>query len=372
MRHKLFPLKLLSAALVAACALFVVPASAQEPQPAPQDEGMTTRGAFLTTRKKAAGREGKTASGKVATAITTPNRKNDPPNVASNSTANAKKNGGRSAAVAKTKKGAGKNANARAREENAGAGEKNSEAKNSVEKNSEAKNSEAKTSGGADADVAYTDAASKPRPIGLGYTLFTLGDNGEAVRTDPARQFRTGEGIRIALETNTDGYLYIFHTENDGAPSMIFPDARLNGGSNLVKAHVPYEIPSSREATEAMRWFVFTDPPAAERLYVVLTRQPLAGVPTGEALANYCFDKDHTCPWRPEVAMWTELKGAQEREQVAVSQVKDQGRAQTADEREATTRGLGLGAGAPSPSVIRMTASSNSKMLVTTIDLIHK
>ncbi|HEX8422924.1 MAG TPA: hypothetical protein VF634_05910, partial [Pyrinomonadaceae bacterium] len=71
-------------------------------------------------------------------------------------------------------------------------------------------------------------------------------------------------------------------------------------------------------------------------------------------------------------AMWTELKGSQEREQVAVSQVKDQGRAQTVDEREATTRGLGLGAGAPSPSVIRMTASSNSKMLVTTIDLIHK
>jgi hypothetical protein len=70
--------------------------------------------------------------------------------------------------------------------------------------------------------------------------------------------------------------------------------------------------------------------------------------------------------------MWTELKGAQEREQVAVSRVADQGRAQTTDEREATTRGLGLGAGAPSPSVIRMTASSNSKLLVTTIDLIHK
>jgi hypothetical protein len=70
--------------------------------------------------------------------------------------------------------------------------------------------------------------------------------------------------------------------------------------------------------------------------------------------------------------MWTELKGAQQREPVAVSQVKDQGRAQTTDEREATTRGLGLGAGAPSPSVIRMTASSNSKLLVTTIDLIHK
>jgi Domain of unknown function (DUF4384) len=359
MRHKLFPPKLLSAALVALCAHFVVAASAQETQPAAQDEGMVTRGAFLTTRPKT-GKAGKTANGEVAASITTPNRKTDPPGVASNSSSNAKKSGAKSSASAKPGKGAGKNANVKVREESAS------------EKNSVEKTSGEKTSGGAVANGVYLDAALKPRPIGLGYTLFTLGDNGEAVRTDPARQFRTGEGIRIALETNTDGYLYIFHTENDGEPSMIFPDARLNGGSNLVKAHVPYEIPSSQEATEAMRWFVFTDPPAAERLYIVLTRQPLANVPTGGALADYCFDKQHSCPWRPEVAMWTELKGAQEHEQVAVSQVKDQGRAQTADEREATTRGLGLGAGAPSPSVIRMTASSNSKMLVTTIDLIHK
>ena len=361
MRCKPFPLKLLSAALVVACAQFVVFASALQqppPQPPAQDESEVTRGAFLTTRPKSARKEGKTASGEVAASVTTPDKKNAPPVAASNSSNNAKKGGGKSSvASVKSKKGAG---------------EKNSDVENANAQNANNQNSGETNSGGAGANVAYNEAASKPRPIGLGYTLFTLGDNGEAVRTDPTRQFRTGEGIRIALETNTDGYLYIFHTENDGEPSMIFPDARLNGGSNLVKAHVPYEIPSSQEATEAMRWFVFTDPPAAERLYIVLTRQPLAGVPTGGVLADYCFDKQHECPWHPASAMWKELRGAQEREQVAVSRVADQGRTQTADEREATTRGLGLGAGAPSPSVIRMTASSNSKMLVTTIDLIHK
>lgn len=351
MRYKLFP-QLLFAAFMSVC-VAVVPASAQEQQTQPptEDEGIVTRGAFLTTRPKTARKDGRTASGEVAASITTPNKKNDPSSTASN----AKKGGRKSAANAPPKRNTGKNANAAAREERAG------------ERNADAPNSS-----GAGADVAYKDAASNPRPIGLGYTLFTLGDNGEAVRTDPTRQFRTGEGIRLALETNTDGYLYIFHTENDGEPSMIFPDARLNGGNNLVKAHVPYEIPSSQEASEEMRWFVFRDPPAAERLYVVLTRQPLAGVPAGSALADYCFDKQHTCPWHPEAAMWKQIKGAQEREQVAVSRVKDQGRTQTADEREATTRGLGLGAGAPSPSVIRMTASSNTNLLVTTIDLIHK
>jgi hypothetical protein len=369
MRDKLLTAQLLRAALVAVCLTVVCvsargrqassqQASSQQPQA--QDEGIVTRGAFLTTRPKTASKEGKTASGEVAASITTPGKKNDAPTTASNASGNAKKSSVKSGASAKTKKGAGKNANDGGREESA---------KKSGEEKSGGREEKPV---GRDGSVAYADAALKPRPIGLGYTLFTLGDNGEAVRTDPARQFRTGEGIRLALETNTDGYLYIFHTENDGEPSMIFPDARLNGGSNLVKAHVPYEIPSSREATEEMRWFVFKDPPAAERLYIVLTRQPLAGVPTGNALADYCFDKQHTCPWHPASAMWTELKGAQEREQVAVSRVKDQGRAQTNDEREATTRGLGLGAGAPSPSVIRMTASSNSKLLVTTIDLIHK
>jgi hypothetical protein len=360
MRYKLFS-QLLCVVLFATCAT-VVSVRAQEQQPTTQDDGIVTRGAFLTTRPKTASKEGKTASGEVAATVTTPTKKNTTPVTASSSTGNAKKSAGKTTASAKAKKGAGKNTNANVREETAGAGEKNS-----VEKNTGAKN------GGAETGVAYNAAAaSKSRPIGLGYTLFTLGDNGEAVRTDPARQFRTGEAIRIALETNTDGYLYIFHTENNGEPSMIFPDARLGGGNNLVKAHVPYEIPSSQEEREDMRWFIFKDPPAEERLYIVLTRQPIAGVPTGDALANYCSDAQHMCPWRPASAMWTELKGAQEREQVAVSRVKDQGRTQTSDEREATTRGLGLGAGAPSPSVIRMTASSNTNMLVTAIDLIHK
>jgi hypothetical protein len=331
----------------------VVQADAQQqgqPQPTSQDEEIVTRGAFLTTRPKAANKEGAQVSGGAGAAVTTP--ETTTALAASSPPKNSKKS------IAKSPGRAAKKPNGR------GAG--------AVVKNDDASVG-AKTSGGETAAAASVAVgAMKPRPLGLGYTFFTLGDNGLAVRTDSAREFRTGEAIRIALESNTDGYLYIFHTENDGEPAMLFPDTRLGGGANFVRAHVPYEIPSSEQATEETRWFVFKDPPAAERLYIVLARQPLAGVPTGDALASYCSAAGHTCPWRPAAAVWTELKGTQEREQVAVSKVKDQGRAQTTDEREAVTRGLGLGAGAPTPSVIRMTASANAKMLVTTIDLIHK
>jgi hypothetical protein len=348
MRFKLFSQLLLAALAV------VVPARAQDgqqQQPPSQDEEIMTRGAFLTTRPKTATKEGAKVSGGAGVAVTTPEKTSAPAIAANTPARNSKKSVARSPGKTAPKKINGKAAPAAKDETDA----------------------EVKTHGVAEAGAAENTAAgAKPRPIGLGYTFFTLGDNGLAVRTDSAREFRTGEAIRIALETNTDGYLYIFHTENDGEPSMIFPDARLKGGDNLIRAHVPYEIPSSEEASEEMRWFVFKDPPAAERLYIVLARQPLAGVPTGAALADYCFDAQHTCPWRPASGLWAELKATQGREQVAVSKVKDQGRAQTTDEREATTRGLGLGAGAPTPSVIRMTASANSKMLVTAIDLIHK
>ncbi|HEV2802309.1 MAG TPA: DUF4384 domain-containing protein [Pyrinomonadaceae bacterium] len=351
MRYKLFS-PLLFVALV-----FVVAVRAQDAQqpqqPPPQDEEVLTRGAFITTRPK--NKEGAKASAGAGAAVTAPGTANAPAVAANTPPKNAKKNVSKPSSRSGGKKNAGKSA-ASAKDETAAV-------KTSTV---------GTTSGAGEAATTTAGATTKPHPIGLGYTFFTLGDNGLAVRTDSSRQFRTGEAIRIALETNTDGYLYIFHTENDGEPQMIFPDTRLNGGDNFVRAHVPYEIPSSEEESEEMRWFVFKDPPAAERLYIVLARQPLAGVPAGAALANYCFEAQNVCPWRPAPAVWTQLKATQEREQVAVSKVRDQGRAQTADEREATTRGLGLAAGAPTPSVIRMTASPDAKMLVTAIDLIHK
>jgi hypothetical protein len=80
------------------------------------------------------------------------------------------------------------------------------------------------------------------RPIGLGFTLFKRGPRDEAVRVSTGREFRAGDAVRFMIESNITGYLYIFHVENDGPAKMLFPDARLQGGHNFVKAHVPIEI----------------------------------------------------------------------------------------------------------------------------------
>jgi hypothetical protein len=207
--------------------------------------------------------------------------------------------------------------------------------------------------------------------IGLGYTLFMREAAGRSIRVDPAREFRTGDRIRLALEPSVDGYLYIFDSEDGGVPKMIYPDARLNGGDNWIEAHVPVEIPSSEEPDERLRWFEFYGQPGGDRVYIVLSREPLPLVPTGDALVAFCGAKENKCPWEPPAAAWAQIDGARNT-QVRVAKTDNFGQAQTEREQVATTRGIGLDQSVPAPSVIRMNASTSAPILVTVLDLIHK
>ena len=212
---------------------------------------------------------------------------------------------------------------------------------------------------------------SKLQPIALGYTMFMRDVNGRAVRIDPTREFHNGDRIRISLEPNVDGYLYVFHTEGDGQPEMIFPDARLEGGENWVEAHVPMDVPSTVETDERLKWFQFYGNAATEHLFVILTREPLADVPIAETLASLCSANKDNCPWHPPVNVWTSIQQAAKAD-VKVVTSSTTGQTQTEKEQVATTRGLGLDQTAPQPSVIRMSASSSAPVLVTTLDLVHK
>ena len=73
-----------------------------------------------------------------------------------------------------------------------------------------------------------TSTPVNARRLGIGVTLFMRDSNGLAVRTDPEHVFRKGDRVRVLLETNTDGYLYIFNTTDDGPATMFYPDANLD------------------------------------------------------------------------------------------------------------------------------------------------
>jgi hypothetical protein len=223
-------------------------------------------------------------------------------------------------------------------------------------------------------NMAFANKNSNNAPsqaIALGYTMFMRDVNGRAVRIDPTREFHNGDRIRISLEPNIDGYLYVFHTEGEGQPEMIFPDARLEGGENWVEAHVPIDVPSTVESDERLKWFQFYGNPATEHLFVVLTREPLADVPMAETLVKLCSASKDSCPWHPSVEVWTQIQQAS-KANVKVVASNTAGQEQTEKEQVATTRGLGLDQTAPQPSVIRMSASTSAPVLVTLLDLVHK
>lgn len=237
--------------------------------------------------------------------------------------------------------------------------------------NSTSRNTNANT-GNANTALAKSNSNKAPQPaIALGYTMFMRDVNGRAVRIDPTREFHNGDRIRISLEPNIDGYLYVFHTEGEGQPEMIFPDARLEGGENWVEAHVPIDVPSTVETDERLKWFQFYGNPATEHLFVVLTREPLADVPMAETLVKLCSTNKDSCPWHPSVDVWTQIQQAS-KANVKVVASNTAGQPQTEQEQVASTRGLGLDQTAPQPSVIRMSASTSAPVLVTMLDLVHK
>ena len=214
--------------------------------------------------------------------------------------------------------------------------------------------------------------AKKALPrMGLGLTLFMRDSNGLAVRTDPSREFHKGDHVRVLLETNTDGYLYVFNTTGNGQPSMIYPDPELDEAGNYIQAHVPFEIPSSVAAEERLRWFTFDQYPGAEKLYFVFTREPLSGTPIEDDLVSFCRDNASKCPWHPAAETWAAIQ-KELGEPVKIGKAERQGASETSAEHRGATRGIGLNRDDPEPTLIMLTASTNKQILVATLELVHK
>ena len=207
--------------------------------------------------------------------------------------------------------------------------------------------------------------------IGMGLTLFARDSNGLAVRVDPTRTFHTGDRVRALLETNVDGYLYIFNTTDEGKPVMIYPSPELDEGGNYIQSHVPFEIPASVADQERLRWLTFDKYPGIERLFFVFTREPLPSVPTEDELISFCKGNEKNCPIQPAPDLWAEIQ-AEQSGPIRIAKAGNYGKSQTDGEREATTRGLGLSKDDPEPSLVMMAASTNTQMLVAMLELIHK
>ena len=204
--------------------------------------------------------------------------------------------------------------------------------------------------------------------LALGYTVYMKDSTGALMAVPSSKSYKTGDRIAIVLETNADGYLYVFDAENGKNPVMLYPSVQLNGGANDVRAHVRETYPSDLDLA-----FEFVDPPATEHVFIVVSREPLAGVPTGDALEKFCAKNRDDCQWRPTAAQWARISAAALDRRVVEARSAQIAQADAQPIMPAMLqRGIKLKREEPAPAIVRVSDSPAAKMLVTKIELAHK
>jgi hypothetical protein len=132
----------------------------------------------------------------------------------------------------------------------------------------------ARTSGGASSapartaivPVAYSPSTEKP--LGLRYSFLRNAGGDEYREVSPDTVFRSGDRIRVAAQSNDEGYLYIVMKGASGTWKVLFPSAEVADGSNRVASGRQTLIPPPPDR------FVFDEQAGEERLFIVLSRQP--------------------------------------------------------------------------------------------------
>ena len=122
-------------------------------------------------------------------------------------------------------------------------------------------------SGGGGAKVI--PAALSNVPLAVKYTILKKTTTGyDAV--DPDTVFRSGDRIRVRVETNDTAYLYIVMGGSSGTWRVLFPASDIAGGDNLMQKHKEVTIPSGGNS------FTFDEQAGTEKVSLILSREPEA------------------------------------------------------------------------------------------------
>jgi hypothetical protein len=113
--------------------------------------------------------------------------------------------------------------------------------------------------------AAYRPQGSRPA-LGLRYTLLKKAGD-QPMEVDGDTVFHAGDRIRLAVEANDDGYLYVVSRGSSGTWKVLFPSPEIKAGDNRIQRRARYEIPSGYT-------FTFDEQPGEEKLFIVLSRQP--------------------------------------------------------------------------------------------------
>lgn len=115
------------------------------------------------------------------------------------------------------------------------------------------------------ASTGMTDVVGPP--LALKYRLLKRTDTGEYDEVDTDTVFRSGDKIKVAVEPNDTGYLYIVQQGTSKTWNLLFPNEDTEQGSNRVDRNQEVDLPAGGR-------FTFDAQKGEEKLFLVLTRRP--------------------------------------------------------------------------------------------------
>jgi hypothetical protein len=185
--------------------------------------------------------------------------------------------------------------------------------------------------------------------LGLGYTLYMINQSGELVRTNPSRSFGAGERVCLLVETNRDGYLYVFSQEDNKTPMLLFPNSSVRSGNNFIQAHQTFWLPEEGEIE-------FDQNPAKEKLIVVFSEKQIPNLnastkPEGVPVEEKVFQ---------EMARETAVRRGGRLEEGKILAKGDR------------QRGVKLSSKNPAPSFILLSQDEAQSRIVAKIELTHR
>lgn len=115
-----------------------------------------------------------------------------------------------------------------------------------------------------------THRVDLPAPLGLRYAVLKRDSAGVYREVDPDATFRSGDSIRIQVEANSPGYLYVVTQGASGQWCVLFPRPGVANAAHRIAARVKIQLPNEEGAWR------FDERPGTEKLFLLLARQPAA------------------------------------------------------------------------------------------------
>jgi hypothetical protein len=124
-------------------------------------------------------------------------------------------------------------------------------------------------------------AKDASKTIGLRYFVLYQVKGGAGWRTAaPTRIFRNGDKVKFQLETNVDGFVYIFMRGSSGREALLYPQPNIQGGRNRIRAFSRLNIPLKDGQA-----FLVTAEPGEDQITFIVSKKPLLAAGEGDAMA---------------------------------------------------------------------------------------